>query len=112
MLNIQGVNIDLKKKKISVYKNILWFSIPKVFDLSDYKTIYITKKRIVVYQSEYEDYSSESYNYYYISLTNETNDRTVVLAESQSYKKIVNSAKRLSVELDMEVKQNLVAQKG
>jgi hypothetical protein len=107
MLNIHGVNIDLKKRKILVYKNILWFSVDKVFDLNSYKVIYITKSKVVAYQSEYPGDYSEVYYYYLLSLMNEMNNQTIVLTESQDYKKIASAAKRLSVDLNMEIKQSL-----
>jgi len=106
-LNIHGVDIVLNEQRIIVYRKILWYKSIKTEDLKHYKLINITKDKVVVETSEYSDYDSDTYFYYFLSLFDELNMKRIVLAESIKYKEIVNAARFLSKELNIEIKDKV-----
>lgn len=107
MINIRGVDIDLNLKKVIIYKKILWFRTRSIDSLTNYKSIYISKDKVIVGTSDYVDHLSDTYYYYLLSIVNEIDKKKIILAESQDYKNIANTAKLLSVDLKIEIKDKI-----
>lgn len=59
--------------------------------------------------TEYSDYRSDNYYYYYLNLVCINRDQTVILAESEDYREIANAAQTLSLALNMEIYDEVLA---
>lgn len=103
MFDIHGVHIDLNRESILTYKKVLWFRISKKYDLTDFKTITITKDTVHVRTTKWSDHRSDSYYYYYLNLGCPVRNQTIILAESEDYNEIILASQDLQLMLDLEV---------
>lgn len=103
MFDIHGVQIDLNRESIITYKKVLWFRISKRYNLTDFKTITITKDSVYVRASRWSDHGGDNYYYYYLNLGCPVRNQTIILAESEDYNEIVLASEGLQLMLDLEV---------
>jgi len=92
-IDIRGIQLDKNTKRIREYKLFLWIKIGKWQDLNNFKSIYLTKKRLVTSDTEY----FETHYYYYIKLVDESNKKEIILSEFNNYNKAFKIAKNVAV---------------
>jgi hypothetical protein len=95
VLDIHGIEVDTGIRKIRDYKLFLWFRIGKWSQISEFKTIYLTQKKVIVGTSKYSEHAADTYHYYHIKLVDEIHKKEIFLAEYKNYYK----AQKISVNI-------------
>lgn len=108
MFNIHGVDIDITQKIVITYKEVLWFRISKRYRLNEFRKISITRKMLSIKTSRNASHASDTYHYYYLNLVGESRKQTLMLAESEDYWEIVRAADVLSLQLNMEIQDEIL----
>jgi hypothetical protein len=96
-LDIHGIQYDKRLHRIKDYKLFLWFRIGQWKNISDYKSIHLTKKNLVIPATEYSEQRFDTYHYYHVRLVDEQNNKEIILAEFKNYYKALQISKSISI---------------
>jgi hypothetical protein len=115
VIDIRGIEIDLRENRIRDYKSLYEIKIGKWENLNIYKSIIITKGVLKIPTTEYSDHSYDPYFYYYVKLIDENKEKELTLAEFNELSKALEFLRTSSFLLkakDITVLQNQLLPTG